>query len=361
MSVTVTVNDREVVTRASGGFSLASPNVCLLPDGTPVPFVSLALASALERAAASVLADGFPVATAASELTPTTGDEPGQGGGVLSGTVSGKASFLTFSPDVTVEGEPVPRAFDMVQHNHGSPPNAISPTFMQASSSAVVEKLLCEALCVCLYQGGRTECVHRFTSYPTRDHRMPFVPGLYPEVSYSPATGEAILSDKPVWWDHQGEPKVPLANYYSKLVVWLMGTKRPDYVLVRNVMRPPHAANLDTIFELKFPGDGLSIEQAYSYMDLCRKLVIINAERCHCERGRPLPLRRHWVDKAVDDLMRFPLMRPSTETQLVMIAVGLVSMAGGAVGKQPHLIMGGATATAAGLWGLLGNEGPKEQ
>lgn len=54
-------------------------------------------------------------------------------------------------------------------------------------------------------------------------------------------------------------------------------------------------------------------------------------------------------------------MRPSTETQLVMIAVGLVSMAGGAVGKQPHLIMGGATATAAGLWGLLGNEGPKEQ
>lgn len=93
MTSSVTVNDRTVVHRQSGGFALGFPDVCITPpNNVPVPYLNLALVKDADGTCSSVLCDGFPVMKQSSYLSMSYGDEPGELGGVVSGCSAGRAS-----------------------------------------------------------------------------------------------------------------------------------------------------------------------------------------------------------------------------------------------------------------------------
>jgi hypothetical protein len=136
---TVFANKRSVVHAGSAGQSTAFPDVCLCPPTPPAgpiptPLPNLAMAADLQGGATSVLVEGNPMGKKSSFFAKSTGNEVAQstGGGVVSHVVQGKAYFTSFSFDVTVEGEEVPRHLDMMTQNHlaQTPPNAAVGTYL---------------------------------------------------------------------------------------------------------------------------------------------------------------------------------------------------------------------------------------
>ncbi|MCC6559267.1 MAG: DUF4150 domain-containing protein [Polyangiaceae bacterium] len=127
MGVTINVNGLSLCHRGSGGISTATlPDVCKTPPGPlPVPYPNVALSKDLARGTTTVFADGgHSVAHRTSELAVSTGDEPGTAGGVISGTFAEAATWITFSPDVKIEGQCACRLTDKMFHNHRNTVNA---------------------------------------------------------------------------------------------------------------------------------------------------------------------------------------------------------------------------------------------
>ena len=124
MGVTVGVNGRSVVHKSSGGMTPCFPDVCKIPaPGTPpVPFPNFAFSSDTAKGSKSVKMDGNPICLKDSEFSKSTGDEPGSVKGVASGTFRHRATFVTWSNDVFVEGKNVERAFDLMLHNNKNTP-----------------------------------------------------------------------------------------------------------------------------------------------------------------------------------------------------------------------------------------------
>lgn len=127
MPVTIKVNNLSLVHRGSGGVSRATlPDVCKTPPGmVPVPYPNTTFSRDLERGTATVDADGGRmIAVNGSIFTPSTGDEPGAGGGVVSGVHKKESRWLTYSMDVKIEGRNACRLTDKKLHNHGNTVNA---------------------------------------------------------------------------------------------------------------------------------------------------------------------------------------------------------------------------------------------
>lgn len=124
MGVTVGVNGRAVVHKSSSGQTPCFPDVCKIPaPGTPpVPFPNFAFSSDTAKGSKSVKMDGNPICLKTSEFSKSTGDEPGSVKGVASGTVAHRATFVTWSGDVFVEGKNVERSFDLMLHNNKNTP-----------------------------------------------------------------------------------------------------------------------------------------------------------------------------------------------------------------------------------------------
>jgi hypothetical protein len=129
MGDSVFVNGLAVVHKGSEGKSAAAfPDVCLCPPAPPVgpipvPLVNTAAAADLAGGAQSVLTEGNPTGKKSSYIARSTGDEAARstGGGIATHVVQGKAYFVSYSMDVLIEGENVPRHLDLMTHNHGSP------------------------------------------------------------------------------------------------------------------------------------------------------------------------------------------------------------------------------------------------
>ncbi|MEZ4301226.1 MAG: DUF4150 domain-containing protein [Polyangiaceae bacterium] len=132
MPATVNVNMRTVVHAASSGVSTAFPDVCKTPappaPPVPIPYPNVAMSSDTAQGSQDVKMDGNPIMLQGSNFATSTGDEAGSVGGVVSSCTKGKAEFIAYSFDVTVEGKPVPRLGDMMLHNKGgtfnTPPTA---------------------------------------------------------------------------------------------------------------------------------------------------------------------------------------------------------------------------------------------
>jgi hypothetical protein len=120
MAATVTVNGRTVVHKKSEGTSIAFPDICLTrcgPSESPIPYPNVVTASDLVNGAVTVKADGQHLAHELSFMDKSTGNEAGDQNGIASGTIAGKAEFISFSFDVTVEGKCLVRAMDQMIHN----------------------------------------------------------------------------------------------------------------------------------------------------------------------------------------------------------------------------------------------------
>jgi len=122
MSPTITINGLTMCHKGSGGIATSTlPDICKTP--TPVGpieinYVNIAMDSDLADGSESVTADGGnSVAIQGCKFAKSMGDEPGSVGGVVSGVNLGEASFISFSPDVTIEGKSVCRLSDKMMMN----------------------------------------------------------------------------------------------------------------------------------------------------------------------------------------------------------------------------------------------------
>lgn len=126
MAVNTGVNKMSVVTRESGGVTVAFPDVCKTPSPggpVPIPYPNVAKSSDTAKGSKKVTVEGNPVCLKDSNFSTSTGDEAGTaGGGVASSKTQGKAEFVNFSFDVQIEGKHVARAMDLMLHNDKNTP-----------------------------------------------------------------------------------------------------------------------------------------------------------------------------------------------------------------------------------------------
>jgi hypothetical protein len=120
--VTVNINGLSCIHQTSGGVATATlPDVCRTPyAGTPVPYPNVALSADLVGGTATIAVDGSPAAIQSSMFVKSTGDEAGALGGVVSQVFMMEATFLSFSPTVLFEGQPVCRLTDKMLMNKGN-------------------------------------------------------------------------------------------------------------------------------------------------------------------------------------------------------------------------------------------------
>ena len=132
MIPTVLVNHLTVVHRKSDGVSTATPDVCKSPS-VPIPYVNVAFSKDLANQAVTVFADGEGIALRDSIFATSIGDEPGSGGGIISGVNKGKAIFINYSMDVFAENKNVCRLTDPMLNN-GNAPNTPPTVETQATA-----------------------------------------------------------------------------------------------------------------------------------------------------------------------------------------------------------------------------------
>ena len=117
----VYANGRSIIHKGSGNtHTSAAPDVCKVPTPggpVPTPFVNSAQDSMLTKGSKSVTINGHPVALTDSELSVSSGDEPGTAGGLISSKFKGKLAWGSGSVDVKIEGKGVVRFLDVTLHN----------------------------------------------------------------------------------------------------------------------------------------------------------------------------------------------------------------------------------------------------
>ncbi|QQR46147.1 DUF4150 domain-containing protein [Myxococcus xanthus] len=120
----VYANGRSILHKGSGNtHTSAAPDVCKVPTPggpVPTPFVNSAQDSMLTKGSKSVTINGHPVALTDSELSVSSGDEPGTAGGLISSKFKGKLAWGSGSVDVKIEGKGVVRFLDVTLHNGNS-------------------------------------------------------------------------------------------------------------------------------------------------------------------------------------------------------------------------------------------------
>ncbi|MBB71232.1 MAG: hypothetical protein CMF50_02385 [Legionellales bacterium] len=118
--MTVFINGRSAVHAASGGVLTTTSINYTGAKRKPVTYRNIAQVADLANTAASVFINGNPVAHGQSIVSRSSGDEAGDKGGIYSGTVNGRAEFLTASPNVMIEGQGAARQHDLMVSNHGN-------------------------------------------------------------------------------------------------------------------------------------------------------------------------------------------------------------------------------------------------
>jgi len=108
--------------QGSGGMSMVFPDVCLTPappaPPIPIPYPNIGKSSDTSSGTSTVQADGSMVMVKGAKYSMSAGDEPGNAGGVLSGTFTQSCEFLMYSFNVMLEGKNVCRMGDPLWHNN---------------------------------------------------------------------------------------------------------------------------------------------------------------------------------------------------------------------------------------------------
>lgn len=119
--ITINVNGLTLCHKGSGGVSHNTlPDVCKTPPlAIPVPYENEAYSSDLIKGTSSVFADGGNmIANYGSCFAKSVFDEPGNMGGIISGTNRAEAEWISHSFDVFFEGKPACRLTDKMFMNH---------------------------------------------------------------------------------------------------------------------------------------------------------------------------------------------------------------------------------------------------
>jgi hypothetical protein len=176
--VTINVNDLSLCHKGSDGITVATaPDVCLTPPAMlPLPYPNIAYSIDLANGTSTVFADGGnSIAIKPSIFSRSTGDEPGTGGGVISGTFTKEASWITWSPDVRIEGQNACRLTDKMWHNHKNTINCageMQPPVNGAPDCEAMWKAVQKEVDDILAQGGDANPIARNKAITSAYARM---------------------------------------------------------------------------------------------------------------------------------------------------------------------------------------------
>jgi hypothetical protein len=112
-----------------GGQCMAMPDVCLVPappaPPIPTPFPNIAMCNQADGGTCSskVKMSGKNAMMVVSEITMSSGDDPGRLGGVVCGKIKGPAKFKQGSGKVKIEGKGAAYLGAMVGQNDDSNSN----------------------------------------------------------------------------------------------------------------------------------------------------------------------------------------------------------------------------------------------
>ncbi|SHO56850.1 PAAR-like domain-containing protein [Vibrio quintilis] len=142
---TVFANGREVACKISSGKSTAAfPDPCWSPPTPPtgpvvIPYANSSYAKDLSNGSKTVLIGQKPVFLKDKSFIKTsTGNEgatQSQSKAIVTGVITGKTYFTSWSMNVMAEGFNLPRHMDLTTHNHGSGANTITWPFIADSEA----------------------------------------------------------------------------------------------------------------------------------------------------------------------------------------------------------------------------------
>lgn len=117
-SSNILINGRSAVHHGSNG-TLKTDDICYTGEAKiPVPYCNIAKSTDAANTANNVFINGHPACHQQSIFAKSTGDEPGFYGGIHSGSIQGKAEFITASPNVFIEGIAAVRNGDLMVSNN---------------------------------------------------------------------------------------------------------------------------------------------------------------------------------------------------------------------------------------------------
>lgn len=165
MSHTVVANGFTVSHKGTPGYEKNStPDVCLTPSGpVPVPYSIISYSRDLIRGSRTVFADGGnSIAIKGSAHTPGYGDQSGTQKGVASGTNMHESTWITYSPNVYVEGKNICRLSDKLFMNNKNCISGVGGHYEPPAGLSDVMKELCKIFCqtreewhACKRRGGQ--------------------------------------------------------------------------------------------------------------------------------------------------------------------------------------------------------------
>jgi hypothetical protein len=340
MAETVSINGLTLCHKHSSGFvSSTLPDFCKSP-GNPIPYTNIAFATDLVNGTSTVFSHGGAMnGIKGSEFSKSIGDEGGIGFGVKSSTQLSKATFLSWSPNVYMDGSPVTRLTDKMLLNSG---NTISAGGYYTGPVLVNKPLLdklCNYACNCKDAGtAKQSCVERAirddpTNSIDKDN------GIFPEVDFRP---DGSLVRKAA----DGFPSSQRGIPGSRLDVVQLAGGVPT-----------------AIVEMKFLGDRFRYGQFDRYTNLAKShglsLSTIDVEtECKCDDDPnkkpvpvpvPAPVPEEKPAEQGNWFQRHPVL---TVVGIVAISAAAAFLTGGA-----SLVVEGEAAAAAegsiGLGGLL--------
>ncbi|WP_437761072.1 PAAR-like domain-containing protein [Sorangium sp. So ce1389] len=138
----VYANGNEICAKSADGTSVMAADVCFSPGaplpGVPILYMNMCKAPDIANGSRTVFIKGKEICLEDKSYFATSyGDEPATQAmkkGTVSGAVQGKCYFVSWSPDVFVEGLAVTRHMDMVTHNHSNPANTPPVYYMSRAS-----------------------------------------------------------------------------------------------------------------------------------------------------------------------------------------------------------------------------------
>ncbi len=113
-------NGRGIAHGGSNGTSTVFPDVCKTKIGkheVPIPYTNVGRSSDTSGGPATVKIEGKMAMVKGAKYRRSTGDEPGDRGGVKSGTYKAECEFASYSFDVKIEGRNACRLGDRLFHN----------------------------------------------------------------------------------------------------------------------------------------------------------------------------------------------------------------------------------------------------
>lgn len=279
MTLTIRVNGLELSHKGSNGWVRSTlPDVCKSPTA-PVPYTNIAYSRTLAKGTKTVRADGGNmISILGSEYATSEGDEPGTGGGVISGVNKHRATWLSWSPNVFMEGRPVCRKTDKMLLNRG---NTVS---IGGDWEPKVEgpkgKDLCKDACECVIENEGKDrkqldaCFARkmrekgYNPQTNRPTPQTMQDGILSNAAYILQGGEWILKMS------RSEPTMP-------------SNGRPAGSRIPDVTQMQDGKPFD-LYEMKFGNDDRGKGQEEAYKDIAEKnggkLYLIEVDKdCDCD------------------------------------------------------------------------------